>query len=62
VRRPRCALIAAILSAICVTGCEGGKEVETVPFKTTDTSQFNAMKDQMTKDLKADKSGAPIHR
>jgi hypothetical protein len=35
-----------------VAGCGGGSEVETVPFKQTDTSQFKGMIDQQAKGLK----------
>jgi hypothetical protein len=55
-------LIVAILSAVFAAGCGGGKEVEPVGFKKTDTSPFKGMQDQMTKDLKADKSGKPLLR
>jgi hypothetical protein len=32
-------------------GCGGGQATETVPFKTTDVSQFDKMKEDMTRNL-----------
>jgi hypothetical protein len=52
VRKPRCAIGVSILLAVFVAGCGGGSEVETVPFKQTDTSQFKGMIDQQAKGLK----------
>jgi hypothetical protein len=53
VRIPRCAIVVAIVSAVFVVGC-GGDEAKPVDLKgTADTSALDAMKDQMTKDLKS---------
>jgi hypothetical protein len=52
VRKPRCAIVVAILLAVFVAGCGGGNEVETVEFKKTDIAPFEQMKEQMTKNLK----------
>jgi hypothetical protein len=52
VRIPRCAIVVVILSAVFVVGC-GGDEAKPVDLKgTTNTSAFDGMKEQMTKDLK----------
>jgi hypothetical protein len=59
-KRPRRAIVAAILLAVVITGC-GGDDARPVDLsKGTDTSQFKGMMDQMKANLKADKSGKPI--
>jgi len=43
--------VAGILSSFVLPGC-GGEE-ESAPFKPTDTSQFDGMKDMMIKNVKS---------
>ena len=52
-RKPRYAIVVAILSAVFVAGCGGGSEVESVDFKKTDIAPFDQMKEQMLKNVKS---------
>jgi len=47
VRKACCVLTVALL----LIGCGGGESTETVPFKATDTSQFESMKNAMMKNV-----------
>jgi hypothetical protein len=38
-----------VLSSVLMAGCDDSKKTETVEFKKTDTSQFDSMKEAMTK-------------
>jgi hypothetical protein len=60
VRIPRCAIVVVIVSAVCITGCGGGNEVESVPFKQTDTTPFKGMLEQQAKGLAGAKNAKPI--
>jgi hypothetical protein len=49
-----------ILSAIVIAGCGSGKEVETLPYKETDTTPFKGMLEQQAKGLTGAKTAQPI--
>jgi len=49
VRKPRCAIVAAILSAVLVAGCGGAPESK--PVQYTDLAPLGGMKAQMTKQM-----------
>lgn len=52
-RIPRCAIVVAVLSAVFIVGC-GEEEARPVDLKgTVNSGALDAMKDQMTKDLKS---------
>jgi hypothetical protein len=56
VRIPRCAIVAAIVSAIFIVGCGGEDEAKPVDLTgKTDTSNFKGMIDQQAKTLKGAK-------
>lgn len=42
-----------VASVVCgvFAGCGGGQATESVPFKTTDVSQFDKMKEEMTRNV-----------
>jgi hypothetical protein len=52
VRTPRLAVVAGLAAFLLVAGC-GGDGNESMEFKKTDTAQFDAMKDMMTKNVKS---------
>ena len=58
-RTTRCTIAAAVLSAVFVAGCGGGEPAPVDLSKTTDTSQFKGMMDDMKDNIKASKSKRP---
>jgi hypothetical protein len=53
VRKWCCALVTSTLLTSLVIGCGDAPKTETVPFKQTDASQFDAMKGMMIKNVQS---------
>jgi hypothetical protein len=61
-RISRCCVVTLILAAVSLSGCGGGAPESKVEYKPADTSAFDGMKDQMTKNLKAGPAAKPAAR
>ncbi len=51
--RKSCMLAGGILVSFAIAGCDSGVKEGTVEFKPTNTSQFDAMKNQMLEGIKS---------